>query len=459
MRKWHHKILSLVLAAGLLATSAPALASAAQPLTVKVNDKKVEYRAGSGAPTVQQKTTLVPLRSTLKAMGITLSSASGNSITAIVNGKSVTVKSKLTKINGVVYVPIRTFGELTGYTVSWNAKTRTIQLTSAPAVPVTTEPITTQPVDSTTTAPTDSTATPTTPAASTAPTDSSPSPAATTETADTGGRGFMWEVQANGNTVYLVGSMHIANDSFYPLRKEYEEAFSQADYLGVEVDVTKTTDEQFFEQIRQMGTYQDGSTLPNHIAADTYAKLGKYLQANGIKSGDMDRFKPWVVEMFIDSAATANSSYEAASGIDRYFLKQAAERNVPVIELESGESQLSMLNNFSPELQDALLYFALRDLEENDNGKQDEAIDNMAETWKTGNEAELLKMTTSSADIPEYHKAMLVDRNIGMANKIDGYLKSGGNKQYFIVVGAAHYLSDDGILHLLEKKGYTVVRK
>ncbi len=461
MKNWHHPLLSLVLAAGLLVTTTPALASAAQPLTVKVNDKKVEYSAGV-APTVQQQTTLVPLRSTLKAMGITLSSVSGNQITAIVNGKSVTVKSKLTKLNGTIYVPIRTFGDLTGYAVSWNAKTRIIQLTAPVTVPVTTEPATTQPADSTTVAPADPTVAPSAPVATT-PTDpatpASTTPPATEPAAATGGKGFMWEVQANGNTVYLVGSMHIANDSFYPLRKEYEDAFAQADYLGVEVDITKTTDDDFYRQLAQMGTYQDGSILPNHIAADTYAKLGKFLKENGKEPDALNEFKPWVVEMIVDSIAYSNSKYQAENGIDLYFLKQAATRKLPVIELESDQSQLSMLNNFSPQLQDALLYYSLRDFEDYADGKTDDSVDKMAETWKTGNEVELYNMTISSEDIPEYHKAMLVDRNLRMVDKIDGYLRNGGGKQYFIVVGAAHYLTDDGIVHLLQKKGYTVVRK
>ncbi len=457
MKNWHHPLLSLVLAAGLLVTATPALASAAQPLTVKVNDKKVEYSTGV-APTVQQQTTLVPLRSTLKAMGITLSSVSGNNITAIVNGKSVTVKSKLTKLNGTIYVPIRTFGDLTGYAVSWNAKTRTIQITAPVTVPAAPAP-STAPADNAAAPSVDNTVAPVAPATPpvTAP------PATTTEPAtpavQTGGKGFMWEVQANGNTVYLVGSMHIANDSFYPLRKEYEDAFAQADYLGVEVDITKTTDDQFYQQIAQMGTYQDGSILPNHIAADTYAKLGKFLKENGKEPDALNEFKPWVVEMIVDSIANSTSKYQADNGIDLYFLKQAAARKLPVIELESDQSQLGMLNNFSPELQDLLLYSALRGYEDYADGKTDDSVDKMAETWKTGNEVELYQMTTSSEDIPEYHKAMLVDRNIGMVDKIDGYLRNGGGKKYFIVVGAAHYLSDDGIVHLLQKKGYTVVRK
>ncbi|MBC2632262.1 polysaccharide biosynthesis protein GumN, partial [Salmonella enterica subsp. enterica serovar Enteritidis] len=103
MKNWHQKMLSLVLAAGLLATASPAMAATStQPLTVKVNDQKIQYSKGI-APTVQQKVTLVPLRSTLQAMNIQLSKVSKDSITVVANGKSVTVNSKLFKINGTAY--------------------------------------------------------------------------------------------------------------------------------------------------------------------------------------------------------------------------------------------------------------------------------------------------------------------------------------------------------------------
>ncbi|WP_225999808.1 TraB/GumN family protein [Paenibacillus sp. BJ-4] len=76
-----------------------------------------------------------------------------------------------------------------------------------------------------------------------------------------------------------------------------------------------------------------------------------------------------------------------------------------------------------------------------------------------GNDEQLLKLTNSFSDDEKYNQAMLIDQNIGMADKIDGYLKNGKNEEYFIVVGAAHYLGEIGIVKLLEDKGYTVELK
>ncbi|MDR0271433.1 TraB/GumN family protein [Paenibacillus sp.] len=404
MKNWKRMLLSLAISAGLLVTSAPAMA-APQQTEVKVNDQAVKYTIDT--PIIDQGTTFVPLKMTLQAMNAKLTDAADDTIHAVVNGKTITLKSKLKRINGVTYAPIRVVGDAAGYEVRWDAKTRTILL--APKAGA---------------------------------------------SAKTGGRGFMWEVEKNGNTVYLVGSMHIADDSFYPLRSELEKAFAEADYLGVEIDLSKAADEAQQKIIMDLSMYQDGTTLKDHVSSATYAKVGKILEQSGMKPNAMDAFKPWVVGTTINSLKSVKAGYEAASGVDLYFTQKANERKIPVLELESYKSQLGMFDGFSKELQEKNLNDVLDNFD-----VLDDTVKKMAEMWKTGSEEQLLELTNSITADGEYNKAMLIDRNIKMADKIDGYLKSNKKEEYFIVVGAAHYLGENGIIKLLEEKGYTVVRK
>lgn len=406
MKNWKRMLLSLTISVGLLASAVPAMASP-QETSVKVNDETVEYT--TDAPINDKGTTLVPLRSTLDALDVKLTTATGDTITAVVNGKTITLKSKLTRINGVTYAPIRIVGDATGYEVRWDAAARTVLLVSK---------------------------------------------GGETETVQTGGRGFMWEVESNGNTVYLVGSMHIADESFYPLRKDFEEAFAEADYLGVEIDISKAAEEAQQKIVLDLGSYQDGTTLKDHISSETYTQLGDILKQSGLESNALDTFKPWVVESTLASLKSMKAGYEASAGVDLYFIQKAIERKLPVIELESYESQLGMFNDFSKELQEKTLKATLDNFD-----VLDDSVNQMAEMWKTGNDEQLLELTNSFSDDEEYNKAMLIDRNVGMADKIDGYLKNGKGEEYFIVVGAAHYLGDHGIVKLLKDKGYTVVRK
>ncbi|MBB3130313.1 hypothetical protein FHS19_005018 [Paenibacillus rhizosphaerae] len=401
MKSWKQTLLSLMISAGMLAAAAPAMAAPQQP-ELKVNNKTIDF--ASSAPIVDQGTTLVPLRTTLEALNVKLTDVENGTIHAVAGDQKITVSSKTKQVNGVTYVPVRTIGEAAGYTVYWDPATRTVFLLSK----------------------------------------------ATKEA----GRGFMWEVKSNGNTVYLVGSMHIADDSFYPLRSEFEQAFAEADYLGVEIDLSKAADEEQQNMIMKLGMYQDGTTLKDHVSKETYAKVRDILEQNGMKPDALDAFKPWVVETTISSLKSVMAGYEATEGIDLYFIQKALDRKIPIVELESYESQLSMFDQFSKELQEKNLNAALDNFD-----VLDDSVDQMADMWKKGDEKALLELTNSMAGDAEYNKAMLIDRNIGMADKIDGYLKSDKKAEYFIVVGAAHYLGEHGVIKLLEDKGYTVVRK
>jgi uncharacterized protein YbaP (TraB family) len=53
-------------------------------------------------------------------------------------------------------------------------------------------------------------------------------------------------------------------------------------------------------------------------------------------------------------------------------------------------------------------------------------------------------------------ESLLDKRNVGMTDKIKGYLTDEGKETYFIVVGAAHFVGEKGIVQLLENEGYTV---
>ncbi|XEC96219.1 TraB/GumN family protein [Paenibacillus tarimensis] len=394
----------------------PTVFAAEKQLSVQVDGQQVEF--GAYEPVIDGGTTLVPLRPLFDSLGLTLDwdaeeqaatgtkqglvveLQTGNS-TAAVNGMPVELPKAPKAIGGTTYVPVRFVGEAAGYEVSWDPATRSVIL----------------------------------------------------ETVERA-RGFLWEAEHNGNKVYLLGSMHIADNSFYPLHPSMEEAFASADVLAVEVDLSKGADPEVQELVMSMGTYQDGTTLKDHISKETYDKLGEVLAANGLPADSFDTFKPWVIQSTLMMMQAMESGYGSQVGIDLYFTMQAAEREMPVVELESYESQLNMFNSFSAELQEELLVESLNNFDRIGGD-----VDAMADMWKQGDEAALLEMTKTIEANEEYYKAMLVDRNIAMADKIDGYLQGEEPKVYLVVVGAAHMPGEDGIVKLLQEKGYTVNRK
>ena len=55
-------------------------------------------------------------------------------------------------------------------------------------------------------------------------------------------------------------------------------------------------------------------------------------------------------------------------------------------------------------------------------------------------------------------KALLDDRNIGMAEKADQFMKAAPRSSHFFAVGAAHYTGQLALQDLLRKKGYKITK-
>lgn len=272
---------------------------------------------------------------------------------------------------------------------------------------------------------------------------------------------LFWEVtNKNGEgKLYLLGSMHATNETAYPLRSAIMDAYKKCESLAVEADIVayETDMDAQIKSMEQM-VYNDGTKIYDHIPVETYDKLKEILTENGLYIASFDNYKPIMWASMVDSIILGKSGLSTDFGIDQFFLKLAKEEGKQIREIESVEFQLEMFNSFSDELQTLMFSPYIEDME-----KQVDIINELFELWKgtdikafekylnEENEATTAKEQTL---LDEYNKAMLIDRNIGMADKAEEYLQDG--KNCFYVVGAAHMIGDDGIVKLLEQRGYTV---
>ncbi|MGG4141596.1 TraB/GumN family protein [Paenibacillus algorifonticola] len=419
MKKISALIMSLFVAFSLFT---PAYA-AEKPISVVINGSEVKF--DNFEPVIEKGSTLVPMRPILEELdakvvwnkstqtvtatkeGVDLSLQIGNK-TATVNGEKKQLEVAPKTIKNVTYIPLRFIGEAAGYQVDWSKALRTITFT----VKVNAE----------------------------------------------GSKGFLWKVEKNGNTVYLLGSIHVAKDSMYPLRPEIEEAFKTAQHLAVEVDLTKLDAAALQTYANKLGTYSDGTTLKDHVSAETYAKIAALLKANKLPENAFDPYKPWAVTQSIAALQMQGTGYETSNGIDLYFTEKANKANVPVISLETAEGQLSMFDSFSDALQEKQLVEAL-DAVSQQAPSEPTGIDALTDMWVSGSDDVLVSLTEEVAKEPEYYNGLIKDRNKGMTDQVKGFLNGTDKSTYFVVVGALHMLGPDGIVTVLEKDGFTVERQ
>src|SRR5687767_12399139 len=110
---------------------------------------------------------------------------------------------------------------------------------------------------------------------------------------------FLWKVKSNSNAVYLLGSIHVANEAMYPMPAEIERAFEQAKTLAVEVDLTKVDQAAMQETLLAKGTYEGEDSLGKHVPAETLKNVRAYFAGKGMPPDTMEKFKPWALSITI----------------------------------------------------------------------------------------------------------------------------------------------------------------
>ncbi len=271
-------------------------------------------------------------------------------------------------------------------------------------------------------------------------------------------KAFFWQVTSDTATVYLLGSIHFADKSFYPLRQEIENAFSRCEYLVVELDVNKVDAEIYNSLLSQKGVYKDGKTIKDVISNETWLRLQKRLDQLNINYDVIKNYRPGVLVLTLTAMQVMHMGFDPQLGIDVHFLLEATRQAKNIIELETLEQQINLFLNIPDD--ELLLKESLYSLDESEL-----MMANMVSYWKQGDETQMNKLLFEDAieDYPafsEIYDRLFYERNEQMTLKIDAMLKqkAAGKTFYFVVVGAGHLIGEKGIVNSLKEKGYDLKR-
>ena len=282
-----------------------------------------------------------------------------------------------------------------------------------------------------------------------------------------GSKGLMWKVNNKGNTVYLLGSIHVGDTSLYPLHKGIKDAFKDSDMLLVEADVLNTGAE--LEEFMKMGMYVDGTSIKDHISEKTYGKLVEFLEIIGLPGDVYDGFKPWIIANELSTLMIADPNYAEGQidagdlGVDMYFLTTSTVADKPIGELEGMISQGNLFNNMSMEIQEERLNQILDDILDPDSQAGVESADLIKSWFEKWNKGDIDGFAESfikerEESTSEFESLLFGERDKNMSDKLVSLLEKDGETTYFVVVGAGHLVEKGTIADILSEKGYKVER-
>src|SRR5207249_1885435 len=81
-----------------------------------------------------------------------------------------------------------------------------------------------------------------------------------------GSKLFLWKATSSTTEIYLLGSIHLGKQEFYPLAKEIEAAFERSKYLVLEADESKLEPGKLQQMVLEQGIYAQDDSLPKHAS-------------------------------------------------------------------------------------------------------------------------------------------------------------------------------------------------
>ena len=269
-------------------------------------------------------------------------------------------------------------------------------------------------------------------------------------------RGLLFEAHKGEQTIYLLGSIHLADQSFYPLRKDILNAYERSDALVVEADILSAESDMSIQQkIMAESLYPPGDNLKNHISAGLYQQLQTWLLQRNIPEPLFNRQRPAIAMITLSMVEMQARGLNPQLGIDRHFLQQAHKSDKPILELESVLEQLRMLNSL--ENPDQFLKQTLEQLAE-----LDEFVPRMKQAWKEGDAGDLYQLVIAEglAEHPDFaplYEALFFKRNRDMADTIQQLGTE--HSVLFVIVGAGHLVGERSVTELLQQQGYQITQR
>lgn len=270
------------------------------------------------------------------------------------------------------------------------------------------------------------------------------------------GNNLLWKISDNNSSVWILGSIHYADSSFYPLSKVIEQAFQESEALAVEMDVSDTeTQIKTEEEFQKEGMFSEGENLKDFLPDSLWETLDSIAIVLGVPSEMFLPMRPWLAATVLASMAILSTGIEKDLGIDVVLLDSAANSGKEIIALETPREQVQSFSDVADSNETSGVSYLETTFKEFENLKP--MLKSILHAWKTADVKALqeqLKTENMTKAEEKLNQRIYNERNLKMAAKVEEFLKA--NKKIFVVVGVGHLILEDNVLEILSKKGYSI---
>jgi len=269
-------------------------------------------------------------------------------------------------------------------------------------------------------------------------------------TAQTRGHSFLWKVQSGANVMYLAGSVHALTADAYPLNPAYQRAFDASSALVEEIDLAEADPLSGGLKLLAKGMYQDGRTFSSVVSKETATLVAERLKNTPLALELIQPMKPWMVMLMLEALGAQSAGLDPELGLDKHFYNLATSAGKQVIGLETAEYQIDRFDKMPDAMQEQLLRSELTEMD-----TEKASLRALLTAWQTGDAAAIEAMLLMSfGDNPTAYNSLITERNRNWMPQLEACLKR--SSPCFVIVGAAHVVGSQGLLTMLQQRGYRI---
>ncbi len=260
----------------------------------------------------------------------------------------------------------------------------------------------------------------------------------------------LWRISKGSHTLFIGGTVHVLSKSDYPLPAAFDVAYKKSSKLVFETDIAGSQDPAFAQAMMQRMMFPDGRSLKDDLRPDVYQQLEIFSTAHGMPLAMLEKMRPAMVVLTLTFMELQRLGM-ADTGVDSYYFQRATTDQKLLGQLETNEEQLDFIANMGKGRENDFVSYSLRDLQ-----KIKSVMLDIKSAWRSGDTKAMaaLSMASMRRDFPKIYQQLLVDRNQNWLPKIESMLQDPGEE--LILVGALHLVGEEGVLRLLQDKGYQI---
>lgn len=258
---------------------------------------------------------------------------------------------------------------------------------------------------------------------------------------------LLWEITGNGlrEPSYLFGTMHVLCEENLPKHDSLLPAMARCKRLVIEMDESKVG---AIKQLR-LARMRGDTSLSDLLDEEELAEVARFFTDSlGLRLSFLMTMKPALLSSLVMLNALPCEQKEI-TGVEKVLQSWGDSLNLRLEELETFRYQAALFDSIPYAVQAQELLHGVREHEK------------LAEEFRTLVHLYSNQLLDSiaviipfdSSDVYDLEAKFIANRNRNWMHKMPGMMK---NSPCFFAVGAAHLPSENGVIYLLRKEGYTV---